>query len=40
MEDHVRGRRLRAGATASFIAPWCSNRGKAAGSCRHSKKVQ
>jgi hypothetical protein len=38
--DHVRGCRLRIGATASFIAPRCSNRGKAAGSCMHCKKVQ
>jgi hypothetical protein len=30
-----------AGAIASFIAPWCNNRGgKAAGHCRHSKKAQ
>jgi hypothetical protein len=29
------------GATASFIAPWCNNRGgKAAGLCRCGKKVQ
>jgi hypothetical protein len=41
MGDCVRRRRLCAGATDSFIAPWCNNqRGKVAGLCRHCKKVQ
>jgi hypothetical protein len=41
MGDCVRRCRVRVGATASFIDPWCNNRGgKAVGPCRCYKKTQ
>jgi hypothetical protein len=37
--DCARGRRLRAGATASFIALWYNNRGKVVGLSKCCKKA-